>query len=212
MSKIGMMNRQTVSIGEINILETVIQEHIHVHKEGVFVINELNGMKDDCAQPEETAAAAEPQTEPVQDSSASVVSDGEKTGKSDGAGVQEDFRENLNMDEERYSPKRFWRFRSGNDEVSRDKLILSRIKDEDLMEYLALEQRRVEFLQQVKEAKEKRILDAFRLVVTLAAIVALTYFLQDNPTILISILYVAGIVAALKVWRNPQDKGRGDYH
>lgn len=202
------------------------------------MINELNSMKDDCAQPEETAAAAEPQTEPVQDSSASVVSDGEKTGKSDGTGAQttsdalgtdekaeserryrkqestyrEEFRENLNMDEEKYSPKRFWRFRSGNDEVSRDKLILSRIKDEDLMEYLALEQRRVEFLQQAKEAKEKRILDAFRLVVTLAAIVALTYFLQDNPTILISILYVAGIVAALKVWRNPQDKGRGDYH
>lgn len=175
------------------------------------MINELNSMKDDCAQPEETAAAAEPKTEPVQDSSASVVSDGEKTGNSDGTGVQEDFRENLNMDEERYSQKRFWHFRSGNDEISRDKLILSRIKDEDLMEYLALEQRRVEFLQQAKEAKEKRILDAFQLVATLAAIVALTYFLQDSPTILISILYVAGIVAALKVWKNPHDKGRGEW-
>ena len=76
------------------------------------------------------------------------------------------------------------------------------------MEYLALEQRRVEFLQQTKETKEKRILDTFRLVVVLAAIVAVTYFLQDSPTILISILYVAGIVAALNVWRNPQDKGR----
>ena len=76
------------------------------------------------------------------------------------------------------------------------------------MEYLALEQRRVEFLQQAKEAKEQRLLNAFQLIVTLAAIVALTYLLRDNPTILISILYVAGIVAALKVWRNPQDNPR----
>lgn len=112
------------------------------------------------------------------------------------------------MDSERRSQKRFWSFRSGNDEESRDKLILSRIRDEDLMEYLALEQRRVEFLQQAKEAKEKRLLNAFQLIVTLAAIVALTYLLRDNPTILISILYVAGIVAALKVWRNPQDNPR----
>lgn len=175
------------------------------------MINELDSMKDDCAQPAETAAAAEPQTAPDA-SGADEKAEPECGYQKQESAYREDFRENLNMDEERYSSKRFWRFRSGNDEVSRDKLILSRIKDEDLMEYLALEQRRVEFIQQAKEAKEKRILDAFRLVVTLAAIVALTYFLQDNPTILISILYVAGIVAALKVWRNPQDKGRGDYH
>lgn len=120
---------------------------------------------------------------------------------------REDFGDVPGMDEERRR-RRFWRFGSGNDEESRDKLILSRIRDEDLMEYLALEQRRVEFLQQAKEAKEKRILNAFQLIVTLAAIVALTYLLRDNPTILISILYVAGIVAALKVWRNPQDHTR----
>lgn len=121
---------------------------------------------------------------------------------------REDFGDVPGMDEERRR-RRFWRFGSGNDEESRDKLILSRIRDEDLMEYLALEQRRVEFLQQAKEAKEKRILNAFQLIVTLAAIVALTYLLRDNPTILISILYVAGIVAVLKVWRNPQDNFRG---
>lgn len=111
-------------------------------------------------------------------------------------------------DEER--PRRpLFRFRSSDEEESRDKLILSRIKDEDLMEYLALEQRRLEFLQQAKETKQKRILTAFQLLISLAAIVAVTYLLKDNPTILISILYIVGIVAALNIWKNPHDKGRG---
>lgn len=116
--------------------------------------------------------------------------------------------DDFDFDEEERPKKRFFRFRSASEEESRDKLILSRIKDEDLMEYLALEQRRIEFLQQAKEAKEKRILIAFQLLISLAAIVAITYLLQDNPTILISILYIVGIVAALNVWKNPHDKGR----
>ena len=102
----------------------------------------------------------------------------------------------------------FFRFRSVDEEESRDKLILSRIKDEDLMEYLALEQRRLEFLQQAKETKQKRLLTAFQLLISLAAIVAVTYLLQDNPTILISILYIVGIVAALNIWKNPHDRGK----
>lgn len=110
-------------------------------------------------------------------------------------------------DEER-PKKSFFRFRSVDEEESRDKLILSRIKDEDLMEYLALEQRRLEFLQQAKETKQKRLLTAFQLLISLAAIVAVTYLLQDNPTILISILYIVGIVAALNIWKNPHDKGK----
>lgn len=117
--------------------------------------------------------------------------------------------DDFDFDEEERPKKRFFHLRSANDEESRDKMILSRIKDEDLMEYLALEQRRLEFLQQAKEAKEKRILIAFQLLISLAAIVGITYLLQDNPTILISILYIVGIVAALNVWKNPHDKGRG---
>lgn len=108
-------------------------------------------------------------------------------------------------DEER-PRNRLFRFRSANEEESRDKLILSRIRDEDLMEYLALEQRRLEFLQQSREAKGKRLLIAFELLISLAAIVAITYLLQDNPTILISILYITGIVAAFYAWKNPRDK------
>lgn len=113
-------------------------------------------------------------------------------------------------DEER--PRRaLFSFRAANEEESRDRMILSRIKDEDLMEYLALEQRRLEFLQQAKEVKQKRILTAFQLLISLAAIVAITYLLKDNPTILISILYIVGIIAALNIWKNPQDKGKGKW-
>lgn len=195
------------------------------------MINELESTKSESAGSADVAVAIEPQTAPEENPAAvcetaaenkSFEQDARETeGVSDtgeraetergyrrqSSRYREDFGDVPGMDEERRR-RRFWRFGSGNDEESRDKLILSRIRDEDLMEYLALEQRRVEFLQQAKEAKEKRILNAFQLIVTLAAIVALTYLLRDNPTILISILYVAGIVAALKVWRNPQDHTR----
>lgn len=142
-----------------------------------------------------------------EDAGAKAGSGRKRRGKSDACA--EDIEDDLDLDEEDRPRKRFFRFRSDNDEESRDKLILSRINDEDLMEYLALEQRRLEFLQQAKEAKEKRMLIAFQLLISLAAIVAITYLLQDNPTILISILYIVGIVAALNVWKNPHDKGRG---
>ena len=142
-----------------------------------------------------------------QDAGTKAGSGRKRRGKS--AACAEDIEDNLDLDEEDRPRKRFFRFHPDNDEESRDKLILSRIKDEDLMEYLALEQRRLEFLQQAKEAKEKRMLIAFQLLISLAAIVAITYLLQDNPTILISILYIVGIVAALNVWKNPHDKGRG---
>lgn len=122
---------------------------------------------------------------------------------------QEDF-DSFDFDDEERPKRSFFRFRSNDDEETRDKLILSRIKDEDLMEYLALEQRRLEFLQQSKELKEKRILTAFQLLISLAAIVAITYLLKDNPTILISILYIVGIIAALNIWKNPHKKDR-DY-
>lgn len=40
--------------------------------------------------------------------------------------------------------------------MNRDEQILSRISDEDLMEYLRMEQKRMELLQQAKEVREKR--------------------------------------------------------
>lgn len=119
-----------------------------------------------------------------------------------------DSNDNFNFDEDEAPKKHFFHFHTKDNSFSRDQLILSRIKDEDLMDYLKLEQERLEFLQQAKEVKEKRLLTAFQLTISLTAIVAVTYLLKDNPTILISILYIVGIVAALNIWKNPRDKSK----
>lgn len=91
-------------------------------------------------------------------------------------------------------------------EVSRDYLILSRIRDEHLMEYLQLEQKRAEAIQKVKDARARRILSAFQLAVSLASVIAVTFLLKDNPTVLVNILYIIGIIAALWIWKNPKEK------
>lgn len=103
--------------------------------------------------------------------------------------------------------KPLFRFRSkNNDSFSRDEWILSNINNEDLMDYLKLEQKRLELLQTAKDVRGKRILTAFELTVSLAAVTAITYFLKDNPTILISILYTVGIISALLLLKKPTDK------
>lgn len=93
-----------------------------------------------------------------------------------------------------------------SDNFSRDQWILSHIKDEDLMEYLRLEQHRMELLQQAKEKREKRIFTLIQLLLSLAAVIAVTYLLKDNPTILLSILYIVGIIGAFWIMKNPKDK------
>lgn len=87
------------------------------------------------------------------------------------------------------------------DGFSRDQWILSHLNEKDLMKYLELEQKRAELSQQAKETREKRIFTAFQLTVSLAAVVAVTYLLKDNPSILVSILYTIGIIAALWIWK-----------
>ena len=87
------------------------------------------------------------------------------------------------------------------DGFSRDQWILSHLNEKDLMKYLELEQKRAEMSQQEKETREKRIFTAFQLTVSLAAVVAVTYLLKDNPSILVSILYTIGIIAALWLWK-----------
>ena len=84
--------------------------------------------------------------------------------------------------------------------LMRDELILSRIPDTDLMEYLKLEQQRLETQQHAKEIREKRIWIAFLTTVILIAAVLIIYFLKDNPAILISILYTAGLLIAFNIW------------
>ena len=82
----------------------------------------------------------------------------------------------------------------------REKFILEKIPDDQLLEYLKLEEKRHELQVQERNIREKRIMNAFMLTVILAAIVAVVYSLHENPTVLISILYIGGILAGVHVW------------
>lgn len=106
---------------------------------------------------------------------------------------------------EKEKPRKFFHFHRENEDFSRDKWILSRIRDEDLMEYLKLEQKRNEQLQLIKEKRSKRLMTAFQLTISLVALVTVIYLLKDTPTILVNILYICGIIAALWLWKNPRD-------
>lgn len=102
--------------------------------------------------------------------------------------------------------KPLFHFRKDNNTFSRDEWILQNLNSDDLMEYLRLEQHRMELLQEAKEIRGKRILKAFELTVSLSAVSLITYFLKDNPTILISILYTFGIIGAFWLWKKPHNK------
>ena len=92
-------------------------------------------------------------------------------------------------------------------ELNRDEMILSRISDDNLMEYLRLEQKRLEILQQAKDVREKRIWIAFQITIALLSVVLIVYFLKDNPVILVTILYTIGILVALRIAKRPADSG-----
>ena len=114
----------------------------------------------------------------------------------------------------------FFNFRSKRKiEMNRDEQILSRISDEDLMEYLRMEQKRMELLQQAKEVREKRFWTTFQLFICLLSVILVIYFLKDNPVILVTILYTVGILTALRIWSKSQNgkdhrdkKDSSDYH
>lgn len=104
-------------------------------------------------------------------------------------------------------------------EMKRDEQILSRISDEDLMEYLRMEQKRMELLQQAKEVREKRFWTTLQLAICLLSVILVIYFLKDNPVILVTILYTVGILTALRIWSKSQNgknhrdkKDSSDYH
>ena len=87
---------------------------------------------------------------------------------------------------------------------SREEWILTHIGDENLMEYLRMEQKKEEDVRKEKEARQKRILSAFQLTVSLAAVIAVMFLLRDNPTVMVNILYIIAIIAALWIWKNPK--------
>ena len=82
-------------------------------------------------------------------------------------------------------------------EFSREEWILTHIGDENLMEYLRMEQKKEEDVRKAKETRQKRILSAFQLIVVM-------FLLRDNPTVMVNILYIIAIIAALWIWKNPK--------
>ncbi len=55
--------------------------------------------------------------------------------------------------------------------------------------------------QNAREVRERRIFSGFQLTVSLAAIVAIVGFLKDDPTVLVNILYIIGIITVLWILR-----------
>lgn len=100
----------------------------------------------------------------------------------------------------------FFRLRKDMEDFSREDWILSRIPEEDLMAYLAMEQKNNEMLRKAKEVKEKRIFTTLQIAISMSAIVGVVALLRDNPTVLVNILYITGIVIALWIWRGRQDR------
>lgn len=102
--------------------------------------------------------------------------------------------------DEEPSSRHFFHSRKA-DSISRDQLILSRISNKDLMEYLRLEEKRSERLQEAREKRNSRIMTAFMTTMSLAAVVGVVYLLKDNPAILVNILYIGGLLAAFWFWK-----------
>lgn len=115
---------------------------------------------------------------------------------------QEAFFNVYGKDEEKKTRRnRFFEFFAREPRYRREQDILSRIDDEHLMEYLAIEQKRYESEQKLREERGKHILSAFQLAVSLASIVAVIGFLRDEPTVLVNILYIIGIIAGIWMWK-----------
>lgn len=132
-----------------------------------------------------------------------------KDAEEDDYDLEEDFyeqQEKSRSKDEHPFREFFSNFRSKRKiEMNRDEQILSRISDEDLMEYLRMEQKRMELLQQAKEVREKRFWTTFQLAICLLSVILVIYFLKDNPVILVTILYTFGILIALRIWSKGQN-------
>ena len=74
------------------------------------------------------------------------------------------------------------------------------------MKYLEMEHERLEMMQSIKEAREKRSFTMLQLLISLAAIVIVVFLLRDNPTVLVNILYIVGIIIVLWILKGPHEK------
>ncbi|MEI3219407.1 MAG: hypothetical protein V8S08_07105 [Lachnoclostridium sp.] len=84
-----------------------------------------------------------------------------------------------------------------------------RLRDEDLMEYLRMQERREAKIHEEKRNRNSRIYSILQIVIISLAIILIVWFLKDNPTVLINILYIGGILLFIWFWKrfksNPKD-------
>ena len=122
-------------------------------------------------------------------------------------GQPEEVKEEQPKSEEKTEPVgRRLHFGDEEDNFYREEEIISKLEGEDLLKYLAMEQEKEEHRREAKEVRERRIFSGFQLTISLAAIVAVVGFLKDNPTVLVNILYIVGILIALWILRQPKDQ------
>lgn len=141
------------------------------------------------------------------------VKDADKTGSTEEKNAASEAQKQVKPEDEterhayrKGNPFKRSAYLGDEDEMARDEWILSRLRDEDLMDYLTLEHRKAEMLQKAKETRERRLFFLVQLIISLAAIVAVVYCLQSEPVVLVNILYITGIVIVLWIWKNPKDK------
>ncbi|MDY5987272.1 hypothetical protein [Sporofaciens sp. SGI.106] len=90
--------------------------------------------------------------------------------------------------------------------LSRDDYIIRRLRDEDLLEYLKMQERKEEKLRAEKELRNSRIFFLIQIAIIAVAVVLIVWFLKDNPTVLTNILYIGGILLAMWFWKHSSDK------
>lgn len=111
-----------------------------------------------------------------------------------------------NMEDTEIPRRHFFHSQRTELQYMRDKWILSKIREEDLMEYLRMEKEHEEALREERENRERHFLTVLVLAICLLAIVTTIGLLKDNPTILLSILYIGVFVGCMYYWQNKKTK------
>lgn len=128
----------------------------------------------------------------------------------DAESIKKEDRSHADCTKEEAEPSRrsFFSRTAKKSSPSIEEQILARISDADLMRYLEMEHEKLHLIQTRKEAREKRLFTVFQLLLSLAAVVTVVFLLRDNPTVLVNILYITGIIVVLWLVKNPLEKNQ----
>lgn len=80
---------------------------------------------------------------------------------------------------------------------SKEEYILTHLPDEDLMEYLRMTDRQEEKRREDRAVRNTRIFSLLQTALIAAAVVAVVWFMRDDPVVLTNVLYISGILLVL---------------